>query len=524
MAETIQSLFITPPIAIARLGGSTTPQVAFKWVESPNPRSSGETTVAPDWSLTVQADGTVEPVNPENVVLQFRDGALIRPVCPFFEVWALLGDSTSDPSTWHEEPLTPALLAAHGATSDDLVFQVNAQNWKASRRTHNPALQFGTFPSLQVRASDNSPALILAVSPPDLDGQSRMIPPGRSIPFGSFQVMKSRPQPAEGSTDWPKELNVEVIRFRFTPAQGHMYGPPQTAQPVTIDGRSFIPVDASRAFLNPDAGWVGFDGRDGTPNAPDAPWDTYDGAEATDRMSVGVVDDTCEARIEASLRLPGPDGRTLTTAANVFVAPPDFAPDRRPFLSLADELNDRAGDGAERTAAMTTAERDAWVQDLFERVYETASLFNIDFWRRVRGIRQLPNSEQVPPIPNDRTRDPVRAMGGRDRLRNRLFPLQPETQNVRLPLTKHALMRHRVLSDLENLRAFIAQNPGRLAALVRQPFEVRQAESPSETSMQMPPFMRNSNAQPLALAAWQYALLMDWVRAIESPPVSPLGA
>jgi hypothetical protein len=40
MAETIERIFVDPPIAIARLGGSTTPQNAYRWVESANPRSN----------------------------------------------------------------------------------------------------------------------------------------------------------------------------------------------------------------------------------------------------------------------------------------------------------------------------------------------------------------------------------------------------------------------------------------------------------------------------------------------------
>ena len=119
-------------------------------------------------------------------------------------------------------------------------------------------------------------------------------------------------------------------------------------------------------------------------------------------------------------------------------------------------------------------------------------------------------------------------MGGRDRLREPLFPQPAPGPNIRLPLTEHAQMRHRALSDLEALRDFVAQHPGRLATLVRKPFESAQGEAPATrqipigiTNMQMPPFMRNSNAGPLTLAAWQYDLLMAWVRAIENPPPPP---
>ena len=39
--------------------------------------------------------------------------------------------------------------------------------------------------------------------------------------------------------------------------------------------------------------------------------------------------------------------------------------------------------------------------------------------------------------------------------------------------------------------------------------------------MRMPPFMRQSNASPLTLAAWQYALLMRWVDEQQLRPAAP---
>jgi len=526
MAETIQKLFINPPIAIARLGGSTTPQKAYRWVQSPDPRSNGETTIEPDWSLEVQSDGTVEPVLPTS--LQLRDGGLIRPVCPFFELWASVGEPGSDPTTWKDVPVTPDLLKNQGVSLNDLVIKVDAKNFKASRRTSKPELQFGTFAPLEVRGDNFTSTPILAVSPPGVPAVRRMIPAGKSIPLGSFQVMKSRQQPApDPNRAWTQlengvpRVNVEVIRFRFTPARGHFYGPPKTAQPHTPDGGgSFAPVDAVRAFLNQKAGWQGARA-DAT--APDAPSDTYDGADVnpSNNPSLGVVDDTCEGRIEIGIARASLANASLIASASVFVGPPDFAPDRRPFLSLADELNDRAGDSAARTALMSATERDAWVQDLFERIYETLSLLNLDLQRRAKAMRLTGDRLASAPIPKDKTREPANSMGGQDALRNPSFALPALSQNVKLPLSDHARMRHRMLSDLEALRDFVGQNPGRLAKLIRSSFEAERGESPSgigTTTMRMPPFMRNSNAGPLTLATWQYDLLMAWVKAIESQP------
>jgi hypothetical protein len=228
------------------------------------------------------------------------------------------------------------------------------------------------------------------------------------------------------------------------------------------------------------------------------------------------VDDACDAVIEVILSRPG--GSTLTARSNIFVGPPDFAPDRRPFLSLADELNDRAGDNAARTNTMTSDERDAWVQDLFERVYETVSLFNLDHWRARRAVL-LTGDRLTTKIPGDNVEPAQGAMGGRDALRNRLFALQAASDVEPLPLTTHARSRHRVLSDLQALRGLVLQSPGRISSLVRRPFELERAETADLSTMRMPPFMRNSNALPLTLASWQYDLLMAWVAATSAAPI-----
>jgi hypothetical protein len=507
MAETIQAIFINPPIAVARLGGSNTPQDAYIWVESPDPRQDGDTSIVPTWSLTVRPDATVAPEMPTE--LTFRDNTLIRPVAPFFELWALLGESGSPPDTWREAPLTPDLLKRFGADPSAITVQIDAHNLKAARRTKNSALGFGTFPPVEIRGDDNQPAVLLGVSPP---GTKRpMIPAGRNIPLGSVQVLRSRANVP--GAPWSGLVDVEVIRLRFTPGRGRFFGPPVAAE--TTAQRPFPAVEAVNAFLDPKAGW--FNARDlGVTQPPD----TYDGAEQPPvgsediGRSLGVVDDTCEARIEATLKLP----RTklvLKAAANVFVGPPDFGPDRRPFLSLADEINDRSADAVGRSGAMSPADRDAWVEDLFERVYETVSLLNVDFHRASRGLA-LTGDRLADMIKNDQVPDPTRAMGGRDALRNPLYTVVGATPNEPLPLSQHARRQHRGIADLQGLKDLLNLVPQRLQNLVRGPFEVERGETPNRSTMRMPPFMRQSNAQPLTLANWQYQLLMDWVAKFEA--------
>src|SRR3954454_18024894 len=85
MADAIQAIFVTPGLAFARLGGSSTPLSAYDWIDTRAPRADGETTIAPAWSLPVQPDGSAQPFLPDTV--GFRDGDLIRPVAPFYEIW-----------------------------------------------------------------------------------------------------------------------------------------------------------------------------------------------------------------------------------------------------------------------------------------------------------------------------------------------------------------------------------------------------------------------------------------------------
>jgi hypothetical protein len=506
----ICAIYVDPPIAVARLGGSTTPLEAYRWVDAPNPRADGETAIEPTWSLRVRADATLDPYLPTEI--QFRDGGLIRPVCPFFEIHALLGNPKADPATWINAPLTEALLARHKLTLHDIELAMDAQNHKAARRTGNPDLRFGTFPPVTVRADHTHSVALAAVSPPG--AVTPMIPKDKSIPLGFVQFLRAKPQPATSLPAWasaPTPVRLDVLRFRFTPAQGHMYGPPQSAQPLPTPSprKQIAPVDAERAFLDPAAGWWG-----ATVNQDViAPWDTYDGADVRADHSFGVVDDTCEAELSVTLRV---HSRALTARCSVFVAPPDFGPDRRPVLSLADELNDRASDGAARTAAMSAAERDAWVRDLFSRIYETVSLMNVDVWRGSGAMplsgAQLRHSK----IPDDHVPAPRDALGGYDALRDPVFTIPAANSTQPLPITTHARGRHRSLMDLDAVRDLIGENPGLMRRLVRGPFEVEAGEDQAVSTMRMPPFMRNSNAFPLTLAGWQYDLLMKWVAHVEA--------
>jgi hypothetical protein len=505
MAQRIQGIFIDPPIAIARLGGSNAPQDAYRWTVADNPRSDGKTVIDPWWTLDVLSDGSVEPRRPVSVRL--RDGDQIRPVAPFFEVRAFLGEDGSSPSGWKEVALTPALLRRFGADESSITLQFDAKNRKAARRMTNPDLVYGTHPPLRISGDDHSVHVLQATNPPD--ARRPLIPPGNWIGLGSVQIMRSRAQPKGQHAPWEDEVDVEVVRFRFTPGKGRFYGP----QEAVIAGA----VDAVNGFLNKDAGWYNVQPPDNV-----VPSDIYDmrSEDESDLRTLGVVDDTCEARATVELQLGGRSPRRFAANATILVGPPDFAPDRRPFLSLADELNDRRSGGGRRNNALDGEELEQWVQDLFERVYETASLFNLDHFQNERGILLTGHRLRRKPNLNDKVTKPRHhSMTRNDNLRSRLYEVPAASRGEKLPLYEHARTRHRAMQDIDWLKELIATQPNRLRTLIRLPFEVERGETADanavgSSTMRMPPFMRNSNGFPLTLSAWQYELLMKWVDSV----------
>lgn len=519
MAVRIQAIFIDPPIAVARLGGSTTPMDSFRWVDSSDPHL--QTVLAPHWSLDVDADGVVSPRLPESLI--FRDGALIRPVAPFFELWGLTGEDGSDPATWQQVALTNDLLSQNGSS---FTLTVDARNRKAARRARNPDLEFGTFPPLTIQADDHRANALVASSPPGVNRP--MIPRNsRGIPLGSVRILRAQSQPPANSTIWANEVRVDTLRFRFTPATGEFYAP--TA--VRNIFNNFAPVKPENAFLDGGAGWAG---------TRQTPWvepaDTFDGTEVDDGNaaggpSLGIVDDTCSVTFTVELRQAG--RAPLRARACAFVSPPDFAPDRRPFLSLADELNDRA---SRALGPIAPDDLEDWVRDLFERVYETASMFNLDLWRNERAAALAAGDRLGAPIPGDAVPQAAVAMGGLDKLRDPNKPiLESSSDDVPLPLTERAKERHRDLAELGSLKTLVQQQPQRLASLIRPPFTLSQPdpneqlrqgqrsvnESGGFTNMQMPPFMRQSNANPLTISDWQYRLLMQWAASLVAPAAAP---
>lgn len=532
--NTLLEVFFLPPMAIARLGSSDTPMESFRWTENPSIFGGDMTIIEPQISLEVKEDGSLRPYYPE--LIRFRDGKSLRPVAPFLELWAMV---QGENGTVDKVPLTLQLLSSLGASPENIRYRVTAGNRKASFRTGDPACSYTAM--VEVSGNDCKRYPLLAYSR-HTAGQTPLVVKDRPIPLGHFQVIRPT---------WETKLEVDLsqLRVRFTPAKGQAYGPPsaiagpasplppgQAAAPLSEAGRVHEIVLPENRILNEDTSWsryiLGREYDDALPS------DSYDGANVGDNRSWGVVDDTCDVIIEAYLTIAT---ERFGATARVLVGPPDFAPDRRPFYSIADDLADRELDPVEvdRDNQQVTIEE---IQDLFHRIYETISLMSLDS-ARTRSIREnnsnddAPNFEGLPQI-DDRSlsREDVPYV---DKSPDLLISSAPQEESIsvkrdRLPYKEVSHFVHTPLTDVDTLVHFIRTHAHHLRRLIRPPFGhfEQLLENPSPDSqpnprfrdprvvrdklydMRMPPYMRDSDENPLSLTRRQYQELMELVNLL----------
>ncbi|MGE3535922.1 MAG: hypothetical protein AB7N91_00645 [Candidatus Tectimicrobiota bacterium] len=537
--ERITAIFFLPPLAIARLGGADTPLESFLWADDPTLHGSHTTVIEPAVTFEVQEDGSLRTYIPTS--LRFRDGERLRPVAPFFELWATLA-STQELQPARDLPLTLDLLAAYGATLENLQYTITVANRKAQRRTGAASCAY--IARLEVAGTEHAKKPLLAWSPHNA-GEEPLVWYHQPIPLGHFQVIRPTPRSENG-------VNLAIPRVRFTPARGEVYGPPtaiagaasplppgQQFPPQTEQGRLRQLVPPQNRILNPHTPWSRYVG--GAPGQQDPqPSDSYDGAKMGNETSWGVVDDTCDGIIEARLVIAG---ERFIARTRVIASTPDFAPDRRPFFSFAEDLADRdcpplpplvQGDAA--TLATTEAE----IADLFERVFETASQMNLDAlrWQGIHNNASDPPAANYPGLPQLDARsmssqdlaEGSEACFGDDRLHT--FPPQQESQSVpanRLPYASLVRAVHAPLADIDVLVEFLQTRAAFVRRLIRPPFgRVRElAVEPDLVpdprhrdprvvrdqlhDMRMPPYIRDSDNSALSLSWRQYHELMDLI-------------
>jgi hypothetical protein len=542
-------LFFLPPLAIARVGGSDTPLESFSWVTDPEPHAAHRTTLEPATSFEVLTDGSVRPYVP--VTIRFKDGALIRPLAPFLELWASVQHADG---TVEDVPLTLGLLRRLGCGLGHLSYSLTFANRKAERRTWDQACAF--IAQLEVAGDDHRRHPLLAWSPHE-PGARPLVVPERPIPIGWFQVIRPVDR-QEGDVD------LSVVRVRFTPPKGEVYGPPTAVQAMASTlppgfptmrflGRFHEIVKPENRILGEHTAWSEYVW-DAPGQSDPQPSDSYDGAHENARRSWGVVDDTSDGVITADLVVAGVRFQAL---ARVLSTCQDYAPDRRHFYTLADDIADRDG-------PVPVVSEDDWgvaaeeVAQLFTRVFETVSQINLDF---IRTFAILEN-ESAGPFPDfaDLPRTDRGTLTGEDvPYLDVLRGLAPEkatyyssasVRNDRLPYSLDARAVHAELTDVETLLETLVEKAEHLRRLIRPPWGrfAQLADDPDPNGhphahfrdprvvrdtvddMRMPPYMRDSDENPLSLGWRQYELLMRVIAFLEAraaagrPVVGPEAA
>ena len=518
----IVAIRFRPPVAVARLGDSRTPLEAFTWADDPRAFGAGQTVIVPRVSFEVLADGSIEPYVP--CAIRFKDDGAIRPVCPFFELEAEVERNEGDA---RREPLTNSLLREAELCLAQLSFEVIAANRKAERRTGDAGCRFEA--RLLTPATNHCRQLLNAWS----HGQTGapLVLRERPIPLGSFQVMRPLARPSH-----VRNVDLDTIRVRFTPATGQIYGPPSAVESQTVSSRKAFPiVPPQNRILNPAASWINYDFNSASYPAPRPP-DTYDGESDLHQANAswGVVDDTCDVVISASLAV---DPKTLKASARVLVGPPDFAPDRRPFYSIADDLADRDPKVLRKhPREATPEERHDAVADLFRRISEVSSMINFERVRyrqiQVNISRKIVNRPDFPEIGDksmtsedkiDTDRDVLSLAGeaaislGNPGAGTNDVPAQPRWELAKT--------RHEQLGQPEVWVQFLLRDRARVRDILRPPFarfselaEESKPQTPFEFrdprftrsygfDARMPPYLRDCDMAPLSLTRLQWDLL-----------------
>src|SRR5262245_13176277 len=535
--QTLLKIFFLPPMAIARLGSSPTPLDSFRWTSSDTPHYLADTIIEPAVSFRIKRDGSVRPYLPTAIVFKDATGA-IRPVAPFFELWGRFQDEDGNTSN---APLTLSTLDKLGVSPSDIRYEITAANRKAARRTDAANCSF--IAREVINGDDHKPRELRAISP-HTSGQEPLVRPEKPIPLGTFHVV--RPIHKTFSVN-SERVDCSIMRVRFIPPKGLVYGPreadfgpasdlqPGQAEPRASQyGRIHQIVPPENRILSSHTPWSTYIMKTGKYEDPQ-PQDGYDGALVGNNQAWGSVDDTSDALITATLAVAG---RLYCAAARVFTGPPDFAPDRRHFYSIADDLADRDL-GRVAVHEKSFGEMKADVLDLFGRAFETASLFNLDAARaRALAENQRKIAQHDGPFGTNEPKVGPDSMTSADtpfvNMIAALAPQQPSlftkaTPANPLPYASVVPFVHAPLQNEAALLDLLRRRPDEVRRLLRPPFGAISdlPENPAEDSaptyrdprvfrdllndMRMPPYMRDANLQPLSLTRRQYHQISDFI-------------
>jgi hypothetical protein len=507
MPNALHHIWFYPPLAFARVGSGTTPLEAFHWGPNDNsPRGTGKTTIIAAETLDIDDNGFVSSRMPEQVLFkEVVDGAeVFRPVCPWYELhgrWTINNQE-------REGPVTSEILRACGVALEDVRWSVSVAN----RKAYNMTLSRGDIISAAVSLAGNdfTRRALLGTSRDAGPQEQPLVPLGRSLPFGSIQL-------ANPVGDFPE------LRIRITPPVGAVYGPKgvrekiarvrkiypdAVAHEAAEDGDRWdeLQIPESRLILNDHAAWPNWVLRDG--DARTVPVLQFAHIEGPREVynSLGFVDDFSDGIITCTIKAAASAAASLQASARLVVTPPDFAPDRRHVVSISDDLKDRvARDVLAAFGDLPIHEFAPEIQDLFQRIWETMGLINLDAMNTKEDF-QDPNN----PGPDQ-------------------APYRPPLSSDPLPLTRHARRAHHrfaaldVLDDLfreRDARVGVGSEAGyapprSLMDLINAPPNADGTEAAGNSYRKMPALMRGSDGSPMHITRRQYDLLQLWISRLQ---------
>ena len=501
----LKRIWISPPLAFARVGPSTTPCVSFLWGESDLlPRGTGYTTLLPTETLTLAATGAVSAQVPREVM--FRDAEGIRPVCPYFE---LHGEWSDSQGVARQGPLTAALLSEWKLPLAKVNWEIVLGSLKPYHYTYEDSDRI--YARAHFSAADNRRKPLLGCSP---KGKNALVHAERTLPMGEVQAAK------------PDQAFPE-LRMRFYAPKGLIYGPTDLMDRLrkvdydhensgdypNREWRGFA-LPESQRILNPRSAWATympsraklgpFGAADARNNPTGLLATVFERIESlkgkpTLQRSLGLVDDVADGIVSCTLRL---HGKLWHASARIVIGPPDFAPANRTPVSLADNLVDRVGRSAVRSGRLKDDDLRELVADIFERAFETSQLIHKDYQNR-RSWRTNENT-----IIEQGTRlqfDP-------EDIRNKMLWEVPSAQDVvsgrmsAMGLVEEGARKHRRYTAIEFLEDRFRENPALLDEWLRRPVDPKPFYD-----KRMPALMRGSDGRPFHLTRRQWEIVRAWI-------------
>lgn len=499
----INKIWITPPLAFARIGSSDTPVEAYEWGENDNnPKGSGKTVIVPATTLLIDENGKITESNPSEI--KFKeikgDNEIFHPVAPWYEVqceYTLNGKKEIG-------NLTTELLKKFKIALNDITWEVHVENHKSYHMTLNEGDKIICKESFNY--SDTTKKLLKGTS--NSNSNQPLVPNGKFITLGAFQI-------ANPNEEYPE------IRVRFTPPKGQNYGPKDLKEKIQkfISTPGYVKeynkikdvweelnIPTENLILNPDAAWCKYVLSKG--DARTQPGELFAICQINnDRFSTGIIDDTSDGIITCSIKTKEGDLKAIT---RVVVCPQDFAPDRRHVVSIAENLIDRTNHLAiaEEYKNVSYEELSSEVQDIFERIFETMDFMNLDVINK-KGAFQI----KIPNTDPQQTKPPFNVVES-------VLPL---------PLTEIGRQHHRRFMSLEVLENIMRENIAReetgnpidspnevkgILKMLNLPPLIDGSGTDENSHKKMPALMRGSDSQALHLTRRQYQLIEYWMQRL----------